>query len=105
MPSTVIETEAPARSSWAIDYWLRHCEGFRVWEATGQIGYVEAVLMTDDDEPHSLVVRVGSSFSVLVTFPVEAVEGLDPATERVFVASTVPTAERKDRPLRIPAFA
>jgi len=104
MPSTVPETEAAARSCWAIDYWLRHCEGFRVCEARGPIGYVETVLMNDQDEPHSLVVRVGSAFNVLVTFPVEAVEGLDPTTERVFVAPTVPT-ERATRQLRIPAFA
>jgi hypothetical protein len=105
MPSTTPESEAAPRSCWTIDYWLRHCEGYRVWEATGPIGYVEAVLTTGDDEPHSLVVRVGSSFSVLVTFPVEAVEGLDPATERVFVASTVPSAGPTRRQLRIPAFA
>ena len=105
MPFTTPDSEAEARSCWTIDYSLRHCEGYRVWEATGPIGFVEAVLMTEDDEPHSLVVRVGSAFSLLVTFPVEAVEGLDPATERVFVASTVPTAERDDRQLRIPAFA
>jgi hypothetical protein len=105
MPSTTPEIEAGARSCWAIEYWLRHCEGFRVWEATGPIGYVEAVLKGEDDEPHSLIVRVGSSFSVPVTFPVEAVEGLDPATERVFVGSSVPTAERQDRQLMIPLFA
>jgi hypothetical protein len=104
MPSTVPETEAPPRSCWAIDYWLRHCEGFRVCESAGPIGHVEAVLMNDADEPHSLVVRVGSAFSVLVTFPVEAVEGLDPTTERVFVASTTP-AEHAIRQLPIPAFA
>jgi len=105
MPSTTAETEAGTRSCWNTDYWLRHCEGYRVCEATGPIGYVEAVLTTEDDEPHSLIVRVGSSFSVLVTFPVEAVEGLDPATERVFVGSTVPTAEHEGRQLMIPAFA
>lgn len=98
-------TEAGTGSCWAIDHWLGHCEGFRVWEATGPIGYVETVLTTEDDEPHSLIVRVGSSFSVLVTFPVDAVEGLDPATERVFVGSTVRTARREGRQLRIPAFA
>ena len=105
MPSTTPETEAGTRSCWAVEYWLCHCEGFRVWEATRPIGYVQAVVTTEDDEPHSLVVRVGSSFSVLVRFPVEAVEGLDPATERVFVGSAVPTAKREGRQLMIPAFA
>ncbi len=103
--STTPETEGAARSCWAIDYWLRRCEGFTVREATGPIDYVEAVLTTADDEPHSLVVRVGSSFSVLVTFPIEAVESLDPATERVLVASTIRPAEHAVRQLKIPAFA
>jgi hypothetical protein len=82
------EAEAAAWSFWTIDYWLRHCEEYRVWDASGPLGYVEAVLMNEDDEPHSLVVRVGSVSGELVTWPVEAVESLDAATERVFVTST-----------------
>lgn len=105
MPSITPDSEAARRSCWTTDYWLRHCEGYRVWDSTGPIGYVEVVLTTDDDKPHSLVVRVGSVFSQLVTIPVDAVEGVDPAGERVFVALTVPTAEQEDRQLRIPAFA
>ena len=105
MPSITPERKATPRSCWTIGYWLRHCEGYRVFDATGPIGYVEAVLTTDDDELHSLVVRVGRVFTVLVTFPVEAVEGLDPATERVFVVSPVPTGEGEARQLRIPALA
>ena len=87
MSSITPEAEAAAWSFWTIDYWLRHCEGCRVWDASGPLGYVEAVLTTEDDEPHSLVVRVGS-VSELVTWPVEAVDSLDAATERVFVTST-----------------
>jgi hypothetical protein len=99
------KADAPARSCWTIDYWLRHCEGYRVWDTIGPIGFVEAVLTTADDEPHSLVVRVGSSFSALVTFPMDAVEGLDAATERVLVASRARPVEPAGRQLRIPAFA
>ena len=105
MPSTTPETEAGTRNCSNTDYWLRHCEGYRVWEAGGPIGHVEAVLTREDGDPHSLVVRIGSSFSVLVTFPVDAVEGIDPATERVFVGSTVSAAEQEGRQLTIPAFA
>ena len=88
MSSITPEAEAAAWSFWTIDYWLRHCEEYRVWDASGPLGYVEAVLMNEDDEPHSLVVRVGSVSGELVTWPVEAVESLDAATERVFVTST-----------------
>lgn len=105
MPSTTTDSEAGTRNCWNVDYWLRHCEGYGVWEATGPIGHVEGVVTTEDGDPHSLVVRVGSSFSVLVTFPVDAVEGIEPATERVFVGSTVSAAEQEGRQLRIPAFA
>jgi hypothetical protein len=98
------ETEAEGHGCWTIDYWLRCCEGFRVCAATGPIGYVEAVLTTADDEPHSLVVRVGSSVSVPVTVPIEAIESLDPATERVIVASAFRSDEHADRQLKIPAL-
>ena len=86
--SSITPAEAAAWSFWTIEYWLRHCEEYRVWDASGPIGYVEAVLTTEDDEPRSLVVRVDSVSGELVTWPVEAVESLDAATERVFVTST-----------------
>jgi hypothetical protein len=89
------ETEAAAWSFWTIDHCLRQCEGYRVWDASGPIGYVEAVLTTEDDEPHSLVVRVGSLSGELVTWPVEAVESLDAATERVLVTSTAELPSRR----------
>ena len=93
--SSITPAEAAAWSFWTIEYWLRHCEEYRVWDASGPIGYVEAVLTTEDDEPHSLVVRVGSVGGELVTWPVEAVESLDAATERVFVTSTAEVAARR----------
>ena len=95
LSSITPEAEAVAGSFWTIDHWLRHCEGFRVWDATGPIGYVEAVLTTDDDQPHSLVVRGGSLSGELVTWPVEAVQSLDAETERVFVTSTAELPRRR----------
>ena len=101
MPSTLPASGPIAPGCWALDYWFRRCQGFEVWDTTHPIGYVEAVLTSDDDEPHSLVVRVGSTFSVLLTFAVEAVEGVDPMSERVFVAPSEP-AEQATRQLRLP---
>lgn len=95
MSSITPEAEAAACSFWTIGYWLRHCEEYRVWDESGPLGYVEAVLTTEDDEPHSLVVRVGSVCGELVTWPVDAVESLDAATERVFVASTTELSRRR----------
>jgi len=97
LSSITPEAETAACSFWTIDYWLRHCVEYRVWDASGPIGYVEAVLTTEDDEAHSLVVRVGSACSELVTWPVEAVESLDAETERVFVRSTAEIAAQPDR--------
>ena len=106
MPSVTPRTGAAAPSCWTTEYWLRHCDGYRVWGATGPIGYVETVLSTEDGEPHSLVVRVGSSaFSQLLTLPVEAVESFDPATERVFVSAIARNSDQANRQLRIPALA
>lgn len=96
VPSTGSEIDAAPRGCWTTGHWLRHCEGYRVWEATGPVGYVEAVLLTEEHELHSLVVRAGSSRSVLVTYPVDAVEGLDPASEQVFVGA-VGGARREPR--------
>ncbi len=95
MSSITPKAEAAVGSFWMIDHLLRHCEGYRVWDASGPIGYVETVLTTDDDEPDSLVVRVGSLSRGLVTWPVEAVQSLDAATERVFVTSTAELPRRR----------
>jgi hypothetical protein len=95
--SITSEAEAAACGFWTIDYWLRHCEEYRVWDASGPLGYVEAVLTSEDDEPHSLVVRVGSVCGELVTWPVEAVESLDAAAERVFVTYDRRIAAQTDR--------
>jgi hypothetical protein len=106
MRATMPDTGMPTTSCWTTDYWLRHCEGFAVWDAGERLGSVEGVLTAENDEPCSLVVRVGGSmFTQLVSFPIESVEALDPAAERVFVAPTAPTAEREGRQLKIPALA
>lgn len=106
MPVLLPATDVTERSCWALDHWFRRCQGFQVWDATEQIGSVEAVLTDDDDRPHSLIVRVGtgSVFSVLVTFPADAVDGFDPASERVFVTTTAP-GETAIRQLRLPGVA
>ncbi len=75
LSSITPEAEAVAGSFWTIDHWLRHCEGFRVWDAT--------------------VVRGGALSGELVTWPVEAVQSLDAETERVFVTSTAELPRRR----------
>jgi hypothetical protein len=54
-------------------------------------------------KPHSLIIRVGTTFTHLLTIPIQAVEGVDPAGERVFVALTRHVDEPDQLP--IPALA
>ena len=79
------EREQSTRSCWTSEYSLRNSEGYAVIEGGIPIGYVEVVL-EDDEAVHSLLVRVGNVFNHLVAFPVDSVEAVDPAAERVYVS-------------------
>lgn len=93
-----------ATSCWTSDYWLRHCEGYRVFAGDEAIGYVEEVELGRDDEPEALVVRLGDVFTHLLTVGVDAVESFDPAGERLFIASLADLApDAFAAQLRLPA--
>jgi hypothetical protein len=81
----VATDERTEPSCWTTDFWLRHCEGFRVFADGEPIGFVEYVLESEEDEPTALVVRVGEVFTHRLEVPVEAIDGLDPAAERVLI--------------------
>jgi hypothetical protein len=74
-------------SCWDSQYWLRHCEGYRVFAGDEPIGYVEEVELGPDDVPQALVIRVGEVFTHLLTVGVDTVESLDPAGERVTIGT------------------
>jgi hypothetical protein len=102
MPTATDETTEPC--FWTTEYWLRHCRGYRVFSGDEPIGFVEEILDGEDDDPTALLVRVGEVFTHLVEIPVEAIEGFDPARERVLIAP--PGATRPGTTayqLRIPA--
>jgi len=94
------EREQSTRSCWTSEYSLRNSEGYAVIEGGIPIGYVEVVL-EDDEAVHSLLVRVGNVFNHLVAFPLDSVEAIDPAAERVYVA-LAPAAP--DEQLSIPTL-
>ena len=48
-----------APSCWDTGYWLRRCEGFRLFVGDEPIGYVEDVAFGVDGEPAALAVCVG----------------------------------------------
>jgi PRC-barrel domain len=86
-------------SCWTTDFWLRHCEGFRVFAESEPIGFVEDVLESEDGEPTALVVRVGEVFTHLLEVPVEAIDAFDPARERVLIG---PLAAERMKAYQLP---
>ena len=69
---------------WSRDYWLGHCEGFRVEDDARMLGIVEEVI-GDEDEPAELVVRGGLFANRVYRIPVDAVVQVDPRAERIFM--------------------
>jgi hypothetical protein len=43
---------------WSREYWLGHCEGFRVEDRARKLGIVQEIV-GDEDEPEELIVRGG----------------------------------------------
>lgn len=71
---------------WSRDYWLGHCEGFRVFGPDGRIGVVEVVLGAED-EPEALVVRTGLFGTRASVLPVADVDLVEPRAERIVVGA------------------
>ena len=71
---------------WSRDYWLGHCEGFRVDGPEGRVGVVEAVLGRED-EPTTLAVREGLFALRTVYVPLEQVAEIQPRAERIVLRS------------------
>jgi hypothetical protein len=72
------------RVSSSREYWLGHCEGFRVEDGALRLGYVEEVVGADD-EPEELVVRGGLFAGRLYRIPVDAIQEIQPRAERILV--------------------
>lgn len=67
---------------WSRDYFLGHCEGYRVETPEGRIGFVERVLGEEDD-PEALVVRGGLFGNQVERVPVASVVAVEPRAERI----------------------
>ena len=80
MPTLEVER---APSTWSSDYWLRHCEGFRVVGPEGRLGLVEVVLDDEEGNPEELGV-VGGLFGTRAAFVrVADVAAIDARAERI----------------------
>jgi hypothetical protein len=100
----VTSGERDAQSCWQSEYWLRHCEGYRVFAGDEPIGFVDEVVFDDEDEPATLVVLVGEVFTHRVEIPLGAVDGIDPGGERLFVGPLADLgSDAFGRQMRIPA--
>jgi hypothetical protein len=65
------------------DYWLLHCEGYRVDTARGHEGYVEELLFgAAPERPDRLAVRCGPR---LVQVPAEEIDRILPDSETLVV--------------------
>jgi hypothetical protein len=70
------------------DYWLAHCEGFRVDADAGRLGFVEEV-RTDGRNGPVLAVRAGLLGRRLLLVPTSEVAFLVPRAERIWLRSPV----------------
>ncbi len=66
------------------DYWLAHCEGFRVDAPGGRLGRVEAVISGDGNEgADALVVRGGILGGRVLVVSVDDVDEILPRREQI----------------------
>ena len=66
------------------DYWLRNCQGFRVYTDTKRIGVVQDVVIDPTSmAPASLLVRTGIFRLGVTVIPVEAVRHFDAKAMRL----------------------
>jgi hypothetical protein len=72
------------------EYWLAHCEGYRVDGAGGRIGFVEEIRANpaDPDLP-LLAVRAGRFGRRVLIVPSEAVQFIVPRARRIWLRSPV----------------
>jgi hypothetical protein len=71
------------------DYWLAHCEGYRVDAADGRLGFVEAVRRDGSRNGPLLAVRAGRLGRRLLLVPASEVAFIVPRAEQIWLASPV----------------
>jgi len=86
------------------DYWLRHCEGFRVEAADGSIGVVEAV-ETASNHRELLHVRAGLLGKRILLVPLGSVAFIVPRAKKLWLASPVEILDSKPDSLVAPVGA
>jgi hypothetical protein len=87
--ATVAELRPAADDAFDRDYWLTHCEGFRVDGREGRIGFVEEVRRERgrDDDP-LLAVRAGLLGRRLLLFRASDAAFIVPQAKRIWLRSS-----------------
>jgi hypothetical protein len=67
------------------DYWLTHCEGFRVDTSEGRLGVVETVLPGENPYDTHLAVRAGRLGRRIVLVPLSSVAFIVPRAGRIWL--------------------
>ncbi|HEX4929327.1 MAG TPA: hypothetical protein VFV62_01365 [Gaiellaceae bacterium] len=89
--TTSLQTAHDLRTPMSIDrdYWLSHCEGYRVDTADGRLGFVDEIRAGRDPDGDVLAVRAGVLGRRIVLVPVAEVEFVVPRAERIWLHSPV----------------
>jgi hypothetical protein len=81
------------------DYWLGHCEGYRVDASDGRLGFVEELRFCGDSgSAATLVVRAGRLGKRLLLIPAGEVAFIVPRAERIWLNSPVKVVATETRP-------
>jgi hypothetical protein len=76
------------------EYWLAHCEGFRVEGDAGRLGFVEEI-RSDDGRNPVLVIRAGLLGRRLLFVPAAEVAFIVPRAQRIWLRSPVDVIETR----------
>lgn len=82
-------TARASASEFDREYWLAHCDGFRVDAAEGRIGFVETVCSAGEDTATILSIRTGRLGRRLLSVSSANVAFIVPRAERIWLASPV----------------
>jgi hypothetical protein len=85
---------APAPEGFDRDYWIAHCEGYRVEGHTGRVGFVEEI-RPNPANPSSplLVIRAGRLGRRIIVVPADEVHAIVPRSERIWLRAPVVSSE------------
>lgn len=76
----------PAANGFDRDYWLGHCEGYRVDGTEGRLGFVDSIREEGDGET-ILAVRAGRLGTRLLLIRARDVAFIVPRAERIWLAA------------------